>query len=47
MKQADLKKVIVLLTYAIMLLIHTSIHAICDNTDRITGSAKSGTTVFV
>ena len=26
---------------------HTSIRTICDNTDRITESAKSGTKVFV
>ena len=26
---------------------HSSVHTICDNADRIRGSAKSGTKVFV
>jgi hypothetical protein len=26
---------------------HSSVHTICDNADRITGSVKSGTKLFV
>jgi hypothetical protein len=44
-----MKKVSELLIYAVMLdsLIVPYIHTICDNTDRIKESAKSGTKVFV